>query len=55
MKLPDLPGIGFDGKPCILTNRQLVQHEHFEAVIVKGKTTQVRRIYGYVVAREVPA
>ena len=53
--LPDLPCIGFDGKPAILTRRQMVQHEWFETVEIKGKKVQVRRTYGYVVSREVPA
>ena len=51
MKLPDLPCIGFDGKPAILTRRELVQHSY--QVKVKGKI--VTKTYGYVVAREVPA
>lgn len=55
MNLPDLLCIGFDGKPAILTRRQLVQHEWWETVTVKGKKVQVRRQYGYVVGKERPA
>lgn len=53
--LPDLPCIGFDGKPAILTRRQLVEHEWWETVEIKGKKVQVRRFYGYVVGKERPA
>ena len=53
--LPDQPCIGFDSKPAILTRQQLVEHEWFETVEVKGKKVQVRRQYGYVVGKEVPA
>ena len=53
MNLPDLLCIGFDGKPAILTRRQFVEHEWFETVEIKGKKVQVRRVYGYVVGKEV--
>ena len=54
-RLPDLLCVGFNGKPAILTRRQMVEREWFETVEIKGKKVKVRRIYGYEVSKEVPA
>ena len=47
MTLPDLHCIGFDGKPAVLVNRQIVHRPWQDK---KGKWHK----YGYEVSREVP-
>ena len=46
--MPDLPCVGFDGRPAVLVNRRMVIHQWQDK---KGKWHE----YGYEASREVPA